>query len=105
MDLAREAQRHVRAIEKDYMISIADSVNKTRNLSPNDLKGLVAYLYDEQRKPVTDNPYVELVKSTIAGWLYNNLPSLITGATRNGEVTIRSKRGYDDYSLDTLPTF
>lgn len=33
------------------------------------------------------------------------IPSLITGATRNGEVTIRSKRGYDDYSLDSLPTF
>ena len=33
------------------------------------------------------------------------IPSLMTGEARNGEAVIRSKRGYDNYSLDTLPTF
>lgn len=75
MNLAKEAQRHVRAIEKDYMESIEDSVNKTRNLSPNDLKGLVAYLYDEQRKPVTDDPRVELINESIDDWIRANVSS------------------------------
>lgn len=33
------------------------------------------------------------------------IPSLSTGTARNGEATIRSKRGYEDYKLDDLPTF
>lgn len=33
------------------------------------------------------------------------IPSLMTGVTRNGDTAIRSKRGYDNYSLDSLPTF
>lgn len=34
-----------------------------------------------------------------------NLPDLMMGATVNGDVAIRSKRGVHDYSLDSLPTF
>lgn len=33
------------------------------------------------------------------------IPSLMTSEARNGEAVIRSKRGYDNYSLDSLPTF
>lgn len=33
------------------------------------------------------------------------IPSLATGVARNGELTIRSARGYDNYKLDDLPTF
>lgn len=75
MNLEEIARKHVEDVEKFAAEETSEVKRKSRVYEQSDLACDVAYLYDEPLERKSGNPHVELVKSTIADWLYNNLPS------------------------------